>query len=104
VRKDDTSQGDVAHRADVIRRGAGVDGSGITIGVISDGVQSLSAAQASGDLPGPPSLQVVPGQAGEGDEGTAMLEIIFDLAPGANLWFATAGAFPGQMAENIEAL
>lgn len=102
TRKDDTSEGDVAHRADVIRQNVGVDGSGFMIGVISDGIDSLPAVQATDDLP--PVVDVLPGQAGMGDEGTAMLEIVHDLAPGAALVFATAGDSQARMAQNIEDL
>ena len=65
--------------------------------VLSDGVYSLAALQAFGDLP---HIAVLPGQAGSGSEGTAMLEIIDDLAPGAALLFATAvGSSPDFMAK-----
>jgi hypothetical protein len=66
--------------------------------VLSDGVDSLAAIQASGDLP---AVDVLPGQAGSGDEGTAMLEIVHDLAPGAALGFATAFTSLTQFAQNI---
>jgi len=73
------SQGDVTHRADVARTTFGINGTGVKIGVLSDGVISLAASQGLGDL-GP--VTILPGQAGlVGDEGTAMLEIIHDLAP-----------------------
>jgi subtilisin family serine protease len=62
-----------------------VDGSGTKIGVISDGVDSIGVSQATGDLPG--SIDI--GDPGDGDEGTAMLEIIHDIAPGAVLAFHT---------------
>jgi subtilisin family serine protease len=88
TRKVDTTEGDAAHHADQLRSTLGVDGTGVSIGVLSDGVDSLAALQASGDLP--PTVTVLPGQAGSGSEGTAMLEIIYDLAPGADLLFATA--------------
>ena len=112
VSKWNTSQGDVAHRADEARRRYNVSGKGIGIGVISDGVDSLRARQESGDLPS--SVTVLPGQArpddGPGgsrhvyDEGTAMLEIVHDLAPGADLYFAT-GVGPLELfAANIRAL
>ena len=97
-----TTQGDVAHRANTARTTHGVDGTGIGIGVLSDGVGSLAARQATGDLPA--RVTVLAGQEGEGYEGTAMLEIVHDLAPGAELYFATAFGGQASFAENIEAL
>ena len=44
------------------------------------------------------------GRLGSGDEGTALLEIVHDLAPGADLYFATGLGGQAQMAVNIEAL
>ena len=102
LRKDDTSEGDAAHRANSARTTHGVDGTGIGIGVISNGVRSLADRQASGDLPA--RVTVLPGQEGRGDEGTALLEIVHDLAPGAELYFATGQGGQARMAENIEAL
>ena len=102
TRKVDVSEGDIAHLADQARRRYRVDGSGIGIGVLSDGVDSLAERQASGDLPA--AVTVLPDQEGEGDEGTAMLEIVHDLAPGARLFFATALGGQAQFAANIEAL
>jgi hypothetical protein len=82
-----TTQGDAASRADVLRT-RGVDGTGVVVGVISDGIDSLAAAQATGDL----RDVVVPNdqrcQRGAGDEGTALLEIVHDVAPGAKLLFS----------------
>jgi hypothetical protein len=82
-----TSQGDTTHRAFSARGTFNTDGTGIRIGVLSDGVNNLVISQSTGDLG---TVTVMPGQAGSGDEGTAMLEIIHDLAPGAQLFFATA--------------
>jgi subtilisin family serine protease len=83
-----TSAGDSASRANLVRE-LGYDGTGVTVGVISDGIDSLESAQATGDL----GSVIVPSgcQADSGDEGTAMLEIVHDLAPGASLLFASAG-------------
>lgn len=101
-KKLNTSEGDVAHQADVLRQTFGVDGTGVRVGVISDSVEALAALQASGDLP---PVTVLPGQAGSGSsEGTAMLEIVHDLAPGAQLFFATASPTPEAFADNILAL
>ena len=102
TRKDNTSEGVVAHRANSARTTHRVDGTGIGIGVISNGVRSLADRQASGDLPA--RVTVLPGQAGRGDEGTALLEIVHDLAPGAELYFATGSGGQAQMAANIESL
>ena len=78
-----TSAGDSVLKADLARSTFGINGSGSKIGVMSDGVDHLANSVASGDLPS--DVQVL--QAGSGDEGTAMLEIIHDLAPGADLAF-----------------
>ena len=102
TKKDNTSAGDVAHRARSARTTHKVDGTGIGIGVISNGVRSLADRQASGDLPS--RVTVLPGQEGRGDEGTALLEIVHDLAPKAELYFATGSGGQARMAENIEAL
>jgi len=96
-----TTEGDVTHQADLARQAFGVDGTGIKIGVISDGVTSLATSQTSNDL-GP--VTVLTGQEGSGDEGTAMLEIIHDLAPGAQLYFATGTTSMAQFAQNIRDL
>ncbi len=97
--KTNTSEGDVAHLADLARTLFGIDGSGVTVGVLSDGVDSLAALQTSGDLP--MGVTILAGQAGSGSEGTAMLEIVHDLAPGAALLFATAFGGEPQFAQNI---
>lgn len=91
------TEGDVAHEADQVRA-AGIDGTGIRIGVLSDGVDSLNDLIAAGELP---AVTVVSGQAGSGTEGTAMLEIIHDMAPGAQLFFATGSGGQWQMYQNI---
>lgn len=96
--KINTSEGDRTHGAEQARGFFGVNGSGVKVCVLSDGVDSLAALQASGDLP---AVDVLPGQAGSGDEGSAMLEIVHDLAPGATLGFATALPNQAAFAQNI---
>ena len=97
-----TSEGDLTHRAFDARMAFGVNGAGIKIGVLSDGASSLAASQALGDLPS--DVTVLPGQLGGGDEGTAMMEIVHDLAPGAQLYFATAFNGVASFAQNIRDL
>ena len=97
-----TSEGDAAHAAPTARTQFSVDGSGIKVGVLSDSVDHMPAAQASGDLP---NVNVLQGQAGSGSgEGTAMLEIVHDLAPGAELHFATGFGGAAAFAQNIRDL
>jgi subtilisin-like proprotein convertase family protein len=96
------SEGDKVHAADAARARFKVTGTGVTIGVLSDGADSLAASIASGDLP--PDARVLPGQEGSGDEGTAMMEIVHDLAPNAKLIFATAFDSEESFANNIRAL
>jgi subtilisin-like proprotein convertase family protein len=95
------SEGDRTHNADTSRENVGVTGVGVKICALSDGVDSLSASQAAGELP---AVDVLATQAGSGDEGTAMLEIIHDVAPGASLGFATAFNSDASFADNIRAL
>ncbi len=92
------TQGDAIHRAALARSTFGIDGTGTTVGVISDGVSNLAQAQGSADLPAGVNVNLV----GSGDEGTAMLEIVHDLAPGANLAFSSGngGAAAMVVAQN----
>ena len=82
------SQGVALHNADDVQT-RGVNGTGVNVGVISNGVPSLAA----GDLPAV-TVNNVGCAAGtpQCDEGTAMLEIVHDMAPGAGLLFDAGGA------------
>lgn len=80
------SEGVPLHNADLAHL-LGVTGTGVTVGAISDGVVSLAAAQARDELPAVTVLLT-----GSGDEGTAMLELIHDMAPGASLMFHSTGS------------
>src|SRR5262249_30330366 len=94
------SQGDAILRADQARQTFGVSGQGVTVGVVSDSVDGLATRVASADLP--PDVQVLKAGQGEG-EGTAMLEIVHDLAPGASLAFYGPGS-SGDMITGITQL
>ena len=119
-----TTEGDAILNADDVRNSFGVDGTGVTVGVISDGIAGIFATGCTtcgsvlgspldtGDLPistGIRNAGVLTSTSGgliaqsfraDGDleaglagaptgaEGTAMLEIVHDLAPGAQLRFA----------------
>jgi hypothetical protein len=84
------TEGDAVHRTSNVRSTYGEDGTGINVGIISDGVTTKVAAQASGDLP-PDGMGLTVLDAGNGDEGTAMLEIVHDMVPEANLFFHSSG-------------
>ena len=105
-----TNVGSVADEADVAlgsaraRKSFGVDGTGVNVGVISDSDDFKEAAIASGDLP--PDTFTIPGQSGRPGtgEGTAMMEIVHDIAPGAKIFFASAFESPEAFADNIRQL
>jgi subtilase family protein len=126
------TEGDAIHASNVAREQFGVDGTGVRVGVISDGIKgvfdtkcqscrtSSGSPVASGDLPEAEGTRrngvLVSSQGGivsesfrsdedledthsffqpcafrgAGAEGTALLEIVHDLAPGAQLAFANA--------------
>lgn len=114
------SEGVSQLRAGLARADFGVDGSGVTVGVLSDsydrdGGAATDAAEdvETADLPGAANEclgQTTPVNVIEdlsepgGDEGRAMLQIVHDMAPGANLSFATAFESEEGFAENIEKL
>ncbi|MCK2243030.1 MULTISPECIES: S8 family serine peptidase [unclassified Crossiella] len=95
------SEGVRTHAVDTARERFRVNGTGVKICALSDGIHSVPALQAVGELP---AVDVLPGQAGAGDEGSAMLEILHDLAPKAELGFATAFNGDASFADNIRAL
>jgi PKD repeat protein/subtilisin-like proprotein convertase family protein len=93
------TEGDTTHAAATARTSYGVNGTGIKVGVLSDSVDGLATSQASGDLG---TVTILPGQGSSGTgEGTALLEIIHDLAPGAQLYFATGNGGQANFANNI---
>ena len=97
-------EGDVALGAARARQKYSVNGAGVTICVLSDGVAHLDEVQKDGHLP---KVEILPGQQGPADntgEGTAMLEIVHSLAPGSKLKFATAYSTEAAFARNIRAL
>ena len=121
-----TSQGVAFQKVDkVLDRG--IDGEGITVGVLSDSYDTatvdlasggpiLTKADddvASGDLPGPgnpdgdtqPVVVIEDYDAPDStDEGRGMLQIVHDVAPAAKLCFATAFNGDVGFADNIRAL
>ncbi|MDT8439184.1 MAG: S8 family serine peptidase [Wenzhouxiangellaceae bacterium] len=103
-----TSQGDQASRADLARATFGVDGSGILIGTLSDSFDCLDGAAGdvvSGDLPeGITVVGEISDCRGAIDEGRAMMQIIHDLAPGANQAFRTAFDGAADFANGIREL
>jgi len=127
-----TSEGDAILHSDAVRQQLGLDGTGVRVGVVSDGLKGVFAAgcttqclgvdggpmatgdlpaasgvrnargvltsaaggiigrsfQANGDLEGLPPATPACSFQGAGAEGTALLEIVHDIAPGAKLSFA----------------
>ncbi len=111
-----TSQADQSIGAAAARAAVGVDGSGVEIGVMSDSFNSLSAgstsgggcnrsttgtsSQATSDLPASVG-NLAPDPGSFSDEGRAMMELIHDLAPGADLTFRTAFVSEADFAVGI---
>jgi hypothetical protein len=93
------SAGDVQLKADSARAQFMVSGFGIKVGVISDGVDNLNDVRNNFELPAVTVLN-----AGSGNEGTAVLEIIHDLASDADLYFYSGMASYLSGAQGIKSL
>jgi len=115
------SQADLSINAAAARTAFGVDGSGVRVGVVSDSFHDLiggtvsgegcsavlngSAPQLSGDLP--PDVVILdngPLYQTDTDEGAALAELTYDLAPGTELMFHSAWDSMANMAEGIDQL
>ena len=110
-----TSQGVATVHADKLNA-IGLTGQGMTIGFLSDSFNKSPSAVThaaqdikSGDLPGPgnpfgdttPIVVVDEDPVAGTDEGRALLQIAYDIAPDAKLCFATAFTGEVQFAANI---
>lgn len=94
------TEGDVTHGSAFVREQYGASGQGISIGVLSDSNDFMEQSQSTFDLPKP--VNVVFNQRGFSGEGTAMMEVIHDLAPDAELYFGSGIISPDQMASVID--
>ena len=113
------TQGDAAQKSDIVKDifrtvdGDGaivpVDGTGITLGVLSDSYDTAFGGPyapldiGNGELPDDVTL-LKDNASDATDEGRAMMQIIHDVAPGAALQFHTATASPRQFEEGFNAL
>ncbi len=86
-----TSEGDIAARSNIAREQYNVDGSNIKVAVISDSYNCLggeAADRLNGDLPSQITVveeaELCPGLS---DEGRALMHVVRDVAPGAELLF-----------------
>lgn len=105
------NQADFGLKADRVRTTFGLDGSGVSIGVLSDSVSrfgmGLPGSIATGDLPANVTVlaDLDPFDPfSPTDEGRAMLELIHDIAPKSPLFFATGFGGMLAFADNIRAL
>lgn len=100
-----TTEGDEILQANQLRE-LGITGKGVKVGILSDGANDWRDAAATGDLPesitrfGSCSTAAtsadpencIPGLSGTCNEGTAMAEIIHDIAPDAELAVASVAS------------
>ena len=110
------SQGDTAMRSYIARKKYNVNGKGVKVGILSDSYDNLGTAAVgvmNGELPGPGNpfnfkkpvvvLEDLGDTSGT-DEGRGMLEIVHDVAPGAELAFHTAFNGEADFAQGIQDL
>ncbi len=107
-----TSQGDAAMNADDARTTFAVDGTGVTVGVLSDSTDCGASTPGDyatdvGTADLPPGVAILDdsicGAIGT-DEGRGIAQLVYDVAPGAKLSFHTAAAGKADFALGIEEL
>ena len=96
-----TAEGVQLHQTDKAQA-RGLTGRGQKVGAISGDVDHIADSIAAGELPA--DVQVLQQAAYDDDEGTAMLEIIHDMAPGAKLAFASTQDTTAQYVEAFHTL
>ena len=112
---------DVAMRSNIVRStmtvpgtSTPITGAGVKIGIISNSFDAAKPGTANTDAANGYLPQTATGQSavtvlkegatGQDDEGRAMAELIYQAAPGAQLYFAAAGNSQTTMADSIDAL
>ena len=106
------SQGDAAMNADVARANSGLDGTGVTVGVMSDsygcnppapvpGAPNSTAAQDAASQDVAANVQVLEDSCPGTDEGRGMAQLVHDVAPGAAEKFHTANNGQLDFAQGI---
>ena len=107
------NEAEVSTLADVARTQYNVDGTGVTLGVLSTSANDynggLAASYATGDLSASNPVNVLQDYPagngpGDSDEGRAMMENIHDIAPGASLQARPHSSANSGSAQNIQAL
>jgi len=96
-----TAEGVQLHKAD-LAQARGLTGRGQKVGAISGDVDHIADSIAAGELP--KDVQVLRQADYTDDEGTAMLEIIHDMAPGAKLAFASTRDTTAEYVEAFHVL
>lgn len=100
-----TGQDDLAIDAPAARVTYSVDGTGLTVGILSDSFDTYSGSikyaqdVTSGDLPN--DVNILADSPGGTDEGRAMAQLVYDIAPGADLAFHTAFVSMADFAQGI---
>jgi VCBS repeat-containing protein len=100
-----TGQDDLAIDAPDARADYSVDGTGLTVGILSDSFDTYSGSikyaqdVTSGDLPN--DVNILADSPGGTDEGRAMAQLVYDIAPGADLAFHTAFVSMADFAQGI---
>lgn len=99
------TEGDSAMQADKARTQFELDGSGVTIGIISDSYNCLNGEtrdKTEAEIPADAyALEELRDCTAATDEGRALMQIIHDIAPGAKLIFHSGGNGTANTANGI---